>query len=231
MRGFARHFEYESEYHFIEHEHDIRATTQKTIEDNRSISFFPTDTRGGFPLASRRRNHNWKLPKVVVSSQASVVSFQTSNFQLHTSLPFFLPTDDCPLILLSANCQLPTFFCQLPTFFCPLPTSFCQLTSSIFRQSILLDWSPTIQEPAKTLIMSPSNPTEQEKQWIAAWRSAGPELERIRTEELRALTEEHGTSKATLLGVFERQPLSESSGLLEFQKWMILWRKKLGQVK
>ena len=95
----------------------------------------------------------------------------------------------------------------------------------------MLDWSHAIQEPAKTLIMSPSNPTEQEKQWIAAWRSAGPELERIRNEELRALSDEQGTLKATLLGVFERQPPSESSGLLEFQKWMILWRKKLGKVK
>jgi hypothetical protein len=95
----------------------------------------------------------------------------------------------------------------------------------------LLDLVHCSQEPAKTLIMSPSNPTEQEKQWIAAWRSAGPELERIRNEELRALSDEQGTLKATLLGVFERQQRSESSGLLEFQKWMILWRKKLGQVK
>jgi len=45
------------------------------------------------------------------------------------------------------------------------------------------------------------------------------------------LSDEQGTLKATLLGVFERQPLSASSGLLEFQKWMILWRKKLGKVK
>jgi hypothetical protein len=112
-----------------------------------------------------------------------------------------------------------------------LPTANFELISSIFRQALLLDLVHSIQEPAKTLIMSPSNPTEQEKQWIAAWRSAGPELERIRNEELRALTDEQGTLKATLLGVFERQPLSESSGLLEFQKWMILWRKKLGQVK
>jgi hypothetical protein len=120
---------------------------------------------------------------------------------------------------------------KLQTANCQLPTANCQLLSSIFRNAILLDWSHAIQEPEKTLMISPSNPTEQEKQWIAAWRSAGPELERIRNEELRALTEEQGTLKATLLGVFEKQPLSESSGLLEFQKWMILWRKKLGQVK
>ncbi len=44
-------------------------------------------------------------------------------------------------------------------------------------------------------------PTEQEKQWIAAWRSAGPELERIRNEELRSLSDVEGTRKATMLGV------------------------------
>ncbi len=95
----------------------------------------------------------------------------------------------------------------------------------------MLDLAHTIQGHLKTLMMSPSNPTEQEKQWIAAWRSAGPELERIRNEELRAMSDEQGTLKATLLGVFERQPLSESSGLFEFQKWMILWRKRLEQVR
>jgi hypothetical protein len=49
-------------------------------------------------------------------------------------------------------------------------------------------------------LISPSNPTEQEKQWIAAWRSAGPELERIRNEELRALSDEQGTLKAHFWG-------------------------------
>jgi LmbE family N-acetylglucosaminyl deacetylase len=44
-------------------------------------------------------------------------------------------------------------------------------------------------------------PTEQEKQWIEAWRIAGPALERIRNEELRNLSDEEGTRKATLLGV------------------------------
>jgi hypothetical protein len=32
-------------------------------------------------------------------------------------------------------------------------------------------------------------PTEAEKLWLAAWRRAGPELERIRREELRNLPE------------------------------------------
>jgi hypothetical protein len=44
-------------------------------------------------------------------------------------------------------------------------------------------------------------PTEQEKQWIAAWRSAGPALERIRHDELQNLGEDAGTRQAMLLGV------------------------------
>jgi hypothetical protein len=44
-------------------------------------------------------------------------------------------------------------------------------------------------------------PTENEKKWIAAWRSAGPELERIRREELANLDEEQGTRQAMMLGV------------------------------
>jgi hypothetical protein len=44
-------------------------------------------------------------------------------------------------------------------------------------------------------------PTEDEKKWIAAWRNAGPELERIRRQELRDLSDEEGTRQAMLLGV------------------------------
>ncbi len=44
-------------------------------------------------------------------------------------------------------------------------------------------------------------PTEQEKRWIEAWRTAGPELERIRREQLRDLTDEEATRQAMMLGV------------------------------
>ena len=70
-------------------------------------------------------------------------------------------------------------------------------------------------------------PTEQEKQWIAAWRHAGPELERIRNEELRQLDEQEGTRRATLLGVVLPVPTHPDSGLIEFQRWMKRWRQQL----
>jgi len=44
-------------------------------------------------------------------------------------------------------------------------------------------------------------PTENEKKWIAAWNHAGPELERIRREELSNLSEQKGTRQAMMLGV------------------------------
>ncbi len=59
-------------------------------------------------------------------------------------------------------------------------------------------------------------PTENEKKWIAAWRSAGPELERIRREELRDMPEHSGLK---LLGAMN--VANESlNGLVIFQAWM-----------
>ncbi len=59
-------------------------------------------------------------------------------------------------------------------------------------------------------------PTELEKQWIAAWRRAGPELERIRNEELRALDDSAGFK---LLGK-STEPHAQT-GLVTFQAWMM----------
>ena len=63
-------------------------------------------------------------------------------------------------------------------------------------------------------------PTEEEKAWIAAWRRAGPELERIRREELRRLDDQAGLR---LMGA-TRAPVAESNGLVTFQAWMMRWR-------
>ena len=76
-------------------------------------------------------------------------------------------------------------------------------------------------------------PTDEEKQqqWIAAWRSAGPELERIRNKELSELSDEQATLQATFLGIANvAQPLPES-GVYELQQWMMRWRRKLEQAK
>jgi hypothetical protein len=67
-------------------------------------------------------------------------------------------------------------------------------------------------------------PTENEQKWIAAWRSAGPELARLRSKELCELDDQTGTVQATWLGIPQQTPAKSGSGLLEFQKWMIKWR-------
>lgn len=61
-------------------------------------------------------------------------------------------------------------------------------------------------------------PTENEKKWIAAWKFAGPELERIRNEELRQMTDEERDHQVTLLGIpTELIPVRESQiGVLAF---------------
>lgn len=63
-------------------------------------------------------------------------------------------------------------------------------------------------------------PTEQEKLWIAAWRKAGPELERIRKAELRQLDEKAGLRS---LGA-GRESNPHAHGLAIFQAWMMRWR-------
>jgi hypothetical protein len=75
-------------------------------------------------------------------------------------------------------------------------------------------------------------PTENEKKWIAAWKFAGPELERIRNEELRQMTDEEGLQS---LGAFETENLTEDSqrnGLITFQSWMMRMRilEMLGRI-
>jgi hypothetical protein len=66
-------------------------------------------------------------------------------------------------------------------------------------------------------------PTELEKQWMAAWRRAGPELERIRNEELQMRDDRIGLK---LLGALHPQPQSIQSGLVAFQAWMMRLRVK-----
>jgi len=61
--------------------------------------------------------------------------------------------------------------------------------------------------------MEPSD----EQKWIAAWRYATPELEKIRTQELRNLSPDAGAPRPN-------NPNSERCGLEVFQQWMMRWR-------
>ena len=63
-------------------------------------------------------------------------------------------------------------------------------------------------------------PSEQEKQFIDAWKFAGPELERIRNDELKQLDESAGLK---LLGATAAaKPVL--TGLAIFQAWMMRLR-------
>jgi hypothetical protein len=59
------------------------------------------------------------------------------------------------------------------------------------------------------------------KEWVEAWRRAGPQLERMRREELRAFRyEDHVEAIEGLLDAAARQAEPRpSSGLVEQQRW------------
>ena len=65
------------------------------------------------------------------------------------------------------------------------------------------------------------------RQWVAAWESAGHELERIRREELRNLDVQKAIS--LICGDFDytvppRAP-KPTSGLVEQQRWFMKYRE------
>ena len=61
------------------------------------------------------------------------------------------------------------------------------------------------------------------RRWVRAWQRAGPELERLRREELRCLDSEHAI--ALLCGPVDYQvpprQARPTSGLIEQQKWFM----------
>jgi hypothetical protein len=70
--------------------------------------------------------------------------------------------------------------------------------------------------------MSKREPTPEERRWVETWRWAGPELERIRREELRAMSDARAliASNRVLaaVGWLPRTPRrSAASGLVEQQ--------------
>ena len=60
--------------------------------------------------------------------------------------------------------------------------------------------------------------------WVENWKRVGPELERIKKEELRAMTEEEGTRRALLVmdaalpGDWKDPRRATYSGLIEQQR-------------
>ena len=60
------------------------------------------------------------------------------------------------------------------------------------------------------------------QKWITAWRIAGPELERIRNQELRDLEADAGLRT---LGAFENK-IQHQHGMVTYQSWMMRLRVK-----
>ena len=68
------------------------------------------------------------------------------------------------------------------------------------------------------------------KQYIEQWKRAGPELERIRRQELRGLKYEFPIIDA-LLEIGDRFGQSRpTSGLVEMQKWFMILAEQQGLV-
>lgn len=72
-------------------------------------------------------------------------------------------------------------------------------------------------------------PTEQEKQWIAAWRLAGPRLEAIRDEELRQKSNK-GVRSVAGHTVYETAPHLNGMVIMQawFQRFHILLNRESG---
>lgn len=69
--------------------------------------------------------------------------------------------------------------------------------------------------------------TEKIRQWVQAWKAAGPELERIRLREIRE--EDNLVSLKLLARAFNHatrtQPPAASSGLVEMQRYFAKLRR------
>jgi len=73
--------------------------------------------------------------------------------------------------------------------------------------------------------------TEHDIAWVAAWKKAGPALERIRNEELRRLSDDEGTAKATWLGVPLELIQPRSSTIGELSKLLLKSQNRVKQSK
>ncbi|MBI4350808.1 MAG: hypothetical protein HY550_05170 [Elusimicrobia bacterium] len=69
--------------------------------------------------------------------------------------------------------------------------------------------------------------TDAMREWVARWRKTGPELERIRLQELRQVVV--GSSIEQLEDSFQsallNYPARTSSGLIEQQRWFMRLRR------
>ncbi|NJK91900.1 MAG: hypothetical protein HC904_08780 [Blastochloris sp.] len=68
------------------------------------------------------------------------------------------------------------------------------------------------------------------RRWVETWKRAGPELERIKEEDLRAMTDEEAVQQATQVMAMAGRWLESNpgyereSGLVEQQRWFKKWK-------
>ncbi len=78
-----------------------------------------------------------------------------------------------------------------------------------------VDWKEVAKLPER----------EQMRAWVENWKRVGPELERIKREELRAMTEEEGTRVAVRVMEARAEPRwrdparRAAHGMIEQQRW------------
>lgn len=73
---------------------------------------------------------------------------------------------------------------------------------------------------------------DQMRERVRIWKQAGPELERIRIEEMRASTPVdfiRATSRFTQVLKLQGVPPRTSSGFVEFQHWIRKYREHAGR--
>jgi hypothetical protein len=58
------------------------------------------------------------------------------------------------------------------------------------------------------------------EEWMAQWRSAARELEKVRVRELRELTDQQALERSICLVPVKPYPSRPSSGLVELQQWL-----------
>lgn len=79
--------------------------------------------------------------------------------------------------------------------------------------------------------MTKAEEHEAMRRWVETWKRAGPELERIKMEELQAITEEESAEMFCGLDIppeFDWMPPEDftSSGLVEQQRLFMLWHDR-----
>ena len=88
-----------------------------------------------------------------------------------------------------------------------------------------VDWAmPSTRLPLQSWT---TEQIEEGREWVAAWRRAGPELERVRREELRALDAYRALSLLVGPADYTVEPRASrpSSGLVEQQRFFQILRR------